>query len=106
MKSKLSIKDYLPFLVIVLFVIAGGNLAAFVYEVYEPVAKGLFACAFLYGEYLVIFSSRRIVGDPIQRMFEYPGGFRFLGFGILLAFLNYWAVEQIFEMILYIAKHV
>jgi hypothetical protein len=104
MKSKFSIKNYLPFMILLLLIAASVNAAAYMYDVYKSIAKGLLACAFLFLEYRIYLSQQAIVADPVRTLFEYPSGFRYLGLGLSLSFLNYWALSQVVDMVVYIIK--
>lgn len=105
MKTRLQIKDFIPFTMMMALIAVGLYFALMVYRTHEPIAKGVSGLTLLALVYRTYYRSpERSVNEPTRFLFEYPTGFRYLGFGVFWAIVNFWALEQIFDMVLYLMK--
>lgn len=103
MDTKYSIKNFIPFSVILVLIIVCVYLARLVGRAYEPIADGILGLIFLVLVYRVYYLSPELnTKYPTRLLFEYPTGFRYLGFGVFWAVVNYWAIHQIFDMVRYL----
>jgi hypothetical protein len=104
MKTKTPLKNFIPFITMLIFTGVGLNVALIVYRTYEPIAEGITGLALLALVYRVYYLSPELnAKEPTRFLFEYPGGFRYLGFGVFWAIVNFWALKQIIDMVFYLA---
>ena len=105
MKTIIPIKNFIPVIVIMIFIVVGICFAIMIYRAYEPVAEGIIGLTLLALVYRTYFLSPELkVREPTRLVFEYPTGFRYLGFGVFWAIVNFWALSQIIDMVCYLIK--
>lgn len=105
MKTKMQIKKFIPFIVMMAFIVTSLYFARIIGRAYEPIAEGVLGLVFLALVYRVYYLSLELnAKEPTRFLFEYPTGFKYLGFGVFWAIVNYWALMQIFDMFRYLAQ--
>lgn len=107
MKTKLRIKNFIPFITMMVLIFTSLYFARIIGRAYEPIAEGILGVVFLILVYRVYYLSPELnTKEPTRFLFEYPIGFKYLGFGVFWAVVNYWALMQIFDMFRYLAQFV
>lgn len=102
MKNSLRIKDYVPFTIIIMLIFIGLYFARIVDYAYKPIEDGILGMTLIVLEYRIYYLSPKLnAEEPTRLLFKYPIGFRYLGFGLFWAVINFWAISQIINMIYY-----
>lgn len=103
MKPKYSPLDFLPIIVMLACIFAGLYVAGLIYDEHQPISRGFVGIAFFVMAYRVYLSAARLSTDePTRNLFSFPVGFKYLGLGVVLAILSFWALNQTLDMIFYL----
>ena len=107
MNTKVQIKKFIPVVVITALMFTSLYFARIIVLTYEPIAEGILGLVLLTLAYRVYYLSPDLnIKEPTRLLFEYPGGFKYLGVGVFWAVINYWAVIQILDMFRYVWQFV
>lgn len=105
MKKTPRVIDYAPIVFIAAAVFIGIYFADRFDNTYAPIKNGILAMTLLAFEYRVYYLSPKLIAaEPTRLLFQYPTGFKYVGFALFIAILNYWAIDHIFTMIYYITS--
>jgi hypothetical protein len=103
MKKPLRIKDFVPFTIIMAFIIIGVYFASIVDLTYKPISNGILGITLLALEYRIYYLSPKLnAKEPTRLLFEYPTGLKYISFGLFLAVVNFWVISRIIDMIYYL----
>lgn len=99
-----KIRNLLPFVTTITSILVALRFGSALYHTNEPIVDGILSVTIFFLIYRNYFSPVRVDNEPIQLLFQYPTGFKYLGPGVLAALISYWASSQIAEMVFYLIK--
>lgn len=103
MKTRIPFKRIIAYIIIITIGILVLKLAPAIIYRYEVIVNGVLGLAIIYLLYRIYLSSRRVeIDEPIEVLLEFPKNIRFLIFGVFWSLVLYFALENIFVMILYL----
>jgi len=80
----------------------GFKIASVTIYYYTPVARGILGLVAIYLAFQEASSSR--IKNPLDGLFAFPKNIKYFIYTFIYSLIFYWALQQIYEMILFILK--
>jgi hypothetical protein len=105
MKNHNSIKNIFQYILILIFyIIVDLYFGNIVYRTHESVVKGILGITFLFLVYRIYIAPKQIVWKPTQLLSTDYLSLKYFFIGMFWAIVNYWALRQIIDAVIYLFK--
>lgn len=99
-KTRFQIVRYIVIALLITIGVLGFRIASVAIYYYAPVARGILGLVVIYLAFQEASLSRS--KNPLDGLFSFPKNIKYFVYTFIYSLIFYWALQQIYEMILFI----